>query len=97
VPEQPEQRLADVAVRARDDRGHVAVVGLERVLLLAGDAALDAEHDDDDQEQRDAQADGLSYAHRLPVRPPCGVARRALPTTASSGAARTWLTCDACG
>ena len=99
VAEQAEERLADVAVGARDDRRDVAVVVLERVLLLARDAALDAEDDDDDQEQRDAQADGLADADGLAVGPSHRLARWTLSAAVSSSSrtARTWLTRDACG
>ena len=100
VAQEAEERLADVAVRAGDDRRHVAVVGLERVLLLARDAALDPEDDDDDQKQRDAQAHGLADAHGLAV----GSARRlargtlsvAAVATSSSRTAWARLTRDAC-
>ena len=59
--------LDDLVVGVDDDRARVAAVVLQRALLAAVEAALDAEDDQDQQQDADAERDELARARRLRV------------------------------
>ena len=72
VAQEVEERLADLAVGVAHDRGDVAVVVLERVLLGGVAAAVDDEDQQGDDDDEPAQEHELPDQHGLPV----GAARR---------------------
>ena len=77
-----------VGVGLLDDARDVAVVVLQRVLLAAVEAAVDAEHEHDDHDQADARRDEAAHAQLLGV--------RARPAAAARSRARV-AGCGSCG
>jgi hypothetical protein len=63
-----EERAAHLRVGLAHDRGHLAVVVLERVLLRRLLAGADDEDQQDGDEQEPAEQHALAYEHRAPVR-----------------------------
>ena len=85
-----EERLAHRLVGVVDDRRDVAVVVLQRVVLAAVEAALEAEDDEDGEDRERAEADRLAQAGGLAIRwgsrttAACGGGRTARPRGARS-------------